>query len=358
MWAWYPSRQLSTALSALAAPFLGWSLPSATWGQTAQAVNQFHHHCSYGAETPFSAWLKAESEFVRAQGEYNLNSALARTERARAYHLELINWVDQLRAMLERRRIGEAEYDRLHLDHLERHARRVAKTVERIEQFPELSQHSIGTGVPLNFLLEHVVLTGQEPLAVAPLSNSVLEAVRLREQISGGGSVTLTLQAHEPLAVIVWGLPLLDTRLGGVRNRFVAAHHRLIVAAMDGNDIGDLFRVCRAALQSLRTDYERLVAQQNVLESVETHRRHRQAVAQLKLLDRQIGRLAETSGNVLRHVPWRKPPTDLATLVFGMQSRGLEFAPCDPGDEAAYNELFTRLRHLLLEPQRVVADAK
>lgn len=357
MWTWPPSRQLSTALSAAVAPFLGWWIPDIACGQTAQAVNQYHHHCSYGPETPFSAWLKAEAEFVRARGEYNYNTALARTEHARAYHLELINWVDQLRAMLERRRMGEAEYDRLHLDHLERQALRETKILEQIEKFPKLSRPSIGTGFPLNFLIDHVVLTGQEPVAVAPLPKSVLEAVRLRDSVTGGGAVTFTLQSHEPLAVLVWPSPLQESRLDNARKRFTDAHHRLIVAAMGGQDVVEQARACRSALQRLRGDYDRLAAGKDLLESVETHRQHRQSVAQLKLLDRQIGRLAETAGNLLPHVPWREAPTDLATLVLGMQSRGLEFAPCDSGDEAAYNELFNRLRQLLLMSQPALAAA-
>lgn len=323
-------------------------------GQVANAINQNVYRPSFGAETAFSAQVKANAEALRAYGEAGLNLSYGRHEVARSVHLELHNWVDSLSAHQARRKLGEAERERLRVNPLDRRASQVALELRQLFEAPELAEGNIISGRDLNFLVQQLATREQfhnrrNNLLVDDrfrLEPVIIDAVRLRERLPGQSGIPFTLRSQEPLAVINWPLPLRDERLNAVRSRFLQAHNQLVIAAIDSRVADSLVKECLTALDELKSAYSNLVTRERRIESVEQHGLHKQSLELLGSLEKQVIRLGETAGRVLHLLPWGTTPEDLVTIVLGMHQRGLEFAPCDPGDEAAYYELFGKLKLL------------
>lgn len=349
----HPEQSNVTIQLFLAAALIVTTSHSAS-GQVANAINQNVYKPSFGAETAFSAQLKAEADAIRAYGEAGLNLSHARHEVARSVHLELHNWVDSLGARQARRKLGEAEGERLHVNPFDRRTAQVALELRQLFEAPELAEVNIISGRDLNFLVQQLATQEQfrnrrENLLTDDrfrLAPAIIDAVRLRERLPGQCGIPFTLRSQEPLAVINWPPPLRDERLYGVRSRFLQTHNRLVIAALDSRVANSLVKECLTALDELKSAYSNWATRERRLESVEQHGLHKQSLELLGSLEKQVTRIGETAGRVLHLLPWVTTPEDLVTIVQGMHQRGLEFAPCDPGDEAAYYELFGKLKLL------------
>jgi hypothetical protein len=359
-------RQTNTPLAWIGMGAILWVLaaprPASCQNAVADNRNVFSYSCSYGPETAFSAQTKANADFLRAAGEANLNFAYARHERARAYNLELDNWVKALNARQTRTLLGEQFRERNRVDLLDRQAAMDAQQLRMLMEQP--SPADIVSGRALNILVQHLAAPAHARNLHEDLSQDVrfqleptiVRAIRLREDIPGQNGLDFTLNAREPLAVIVWPAPLKDKRLDDARAWFVWTYDGLVVAALGGGPLENPLKQCRSALDDLTRAYQATAPQVVRVATPEGFGTHKEARELLASLGRQIERLGEVSGRVLHLLPWNNPPKDLVTIVRGMQARGLEFAPAEPGDEAAYFELFVKLRELSLGQNLALAQ--
>jgi hypothetical protein len=330
---------------------------ASAWGQTDLTTNVVQNQQSvyrpyYGADTAFSAQLKAEAEFVRASGEAALNGSRARHETARSVELELHNWVNRLMAHQARRRLGEQERERHYVNPHDRQAAQEAVKIRRTFAVTGVEDIEIISGDVLNFLAQQIAVQANDlegtqiPVRQLRLTPKVVRAIRLRERLPGGGGVPFTLIRGEPQLDINWPAPLRSMRLIEPRCRFIESYDRLVDTAIKARGQQPLVESCLSDLRLLRTAYERTLPAGKHLESVKDHTEHKQSVALLKSLEKQVERIGETSGRGIHLLPWDDTPGDLATVVEGMNRWGLEFAPCEAGDEAAYHELFAQLKIL------------
>lgn len=330
------------------------------FGQTTNVINHSVYRPWFGADTAFSAQLKAEAEMVRAHSEAGLNLAHARYETARSVHLELHNWVDVLKARNLRRQLGEFELERQRIRPMDRQTAQVSLKMRQIFEMPWTAPFNVVSGQDLNFLVEQMAVRDPSdrlphgPVAVAQiqLDPAVIDAIRLCERLPSGRGLPFALSTGEMSSAINWPQPLRAEGLRDARSRFVKSYDRLIASAGDSRVRDAIVRTCLNDLNDLQLAYSRSLVNERYLTSVESHGQHKRSLALMKTLEKQIHRVDETSGRVLHLLPWDEAPKDLVTIVHGMQRRGLEFAPCDAGDEAAYFELFDLMKSLYQDQAR------
>jgi len=339
---------------------------SSTPDQPGLIINRIDsiHSPNWGWQSPgtaLSARIHAQSDLLRAHGDAAVDFAAAREIRARAVEQELQNYVDQVRAVWARRKIGEEERRKRRLDVLARQERQNNKTWKRYRDHPELNGRNITNGQALNFLLyrlaanpvafDETVFDVQD-LSFLDLSEEILHDLRVEEALGNGKGFVFRVSEGKPLDVDWWPYLLSMPRYERDRQRFTEAKERVVAEAAAGEYTQGTLDGLEQSLVDLTIKFQEEQTRQIRLESVRTFQEWQATDAFLRNLAWEVARLKAVRDPALFSVGLEFQTDDgtlpLPRLLKTMMRRGLRFAPAQPGEEAAYHHAFDLMRDFFL----------
>lgn len=311
--------------------------------------------------------IYAQADLIRAQGDAAVSFAEARNLNAEAYSKELDNWVKEVRAYWERKRVAEVE--KLKMDQVRKIKQmkflndqkwRNSQQWERLKNQPELNAGGIQSGAAHNFLLARLqasALPYQFDPATSRFESTAIDDLKLDPEWLA--DITLKQGAYQFPAnqtvqanISLWPYLLSWEEFDASRKAYEKAREEVVNQSSDDG---------KAAVASIMNLQEKLMAlsnefhRSNVRQWVKEHKRYTQWNAAdrfLRELDREIVLLEKTRDiRPMRGKGGYDPRVDgehLISLLCYMNRNGLEFAKAQPGSEPAYHQLFVMMRALYL----------
>ncbi|GIX00255.1 MAG: hypothetical protein KatS3mg111_3587 [Pirellulaceae bacterium] len=196
--------------------------------------------------------IHAQADLIRAQSVAAVSYAQARVLHAAAYNQELDNWVKEVKAYWERRKINErGKLEKNHIEQIKRlsylndHRWKNHRTWERIKHHPELNNYAIKKGTALNFLLARLAVSAL-PYEFDPqttiysahvLDDLVLDRAWLSDiQLRYGGQTFSATQPADGLYV-AWPYLLRWDEFAARRHAYEASRKVMFVAAREAEEI-------------------------------------------------------------------------------------------------------------------------
>ncbi len=325
------------------------------WGQ---AVYTPRYNWSY-----YRAPVSYAGDVMRAYGEMNVDLAVARERHAIARRLEIANSIEEVKAVWERRTIGEIErYKRMtHL--LDSQKKQNSKTWDRIQNHPELTGPAIINGSALNFLLNRLNSTllaydfaggtsgNPELIRELPLSPSTIHSLKLRQRSTNNQSFIFRADEGTALNVDWWPYALGAPEFHSQRRTFEQARERVISESKNGKISYDAIKALSKSLNDLQIafleKYSGSAKTDNAHGSrMETWNHYNTGKRFLTSLEGEVRRLAQTQKSTAFDGSLKFDGDNVLALLTFMSRNGLDFAPSEPGEEAAYHELFKSMRDL------------
>ena len=326
--------------------------------QPLAVVNQ-QYRSLFSPATAFSAQTLANADYLRASGETARNYADAALTRAETVRVEIENSVVALQAYWDRRAIAEAERMKRYVSENQRG--RLAKSGQwkRYRDHPDTATAEIVNGKALNMLLErlgssvlaynasaHTRSEARQVMRELALRPEAVHQLHVREVLSGGAEFAYRIDEGEPLDVNWWPPALRDPELDIYRRSFERSR-KAVLDQPDSKGVND------AKLRDLMKDYDNLVAafrrvqtREVRLKSMRFHREYQAGQRFLESLAGELFRLRDLGPNALGPASRKFQGDNLIELLTHMSRNGLEFAPAQAGDEAAYFQVFHMMRDL------------
>jgi len=334
---------------------------AATEPLLAQAPAPRYRWNYYGSPaTAISARIHAEADFVRALGEYSVDQAEAREIRSRAVRQEIANSVEYVQAYWDRRSIWEAERLRRYVGPLERKQIQNSKTWERLKDHPDLSGQSIVTGQALNFLLDRLsasavasqslgnsataALAGSKAFQLPP---ETLHSLRLRQEVAGGQQLVFRADEGVSNGIEWWPYLLRDDVFVRDRQTFEKARKKVLASATAGGASPTDFKSLLEAYDALERRFQTRFPKEARLKTTSTFQHYLTTQRFLQSLGAEIIRL-QTTGSLAGADDLKFQGNNLLDLLVHMSRRGLDFAPAQPGEDAAYHGVFRLMRDLYI----------
>ncbi len=300
------------------------------------------------------------AELVRAKGEAAVSYAAARNLHAEAYHKELDNYVQEVRAYWTRRAIGQEQLLKLKYDPIKAEKRRNSKQWELLQLHPGISRADVVNGKVLNWLLvrmsDNLLDYSFSPSYVSGadqnnpdlrLSREVLHHLRLKQKRVGPNEMAFHADEGIPLSLDWWPWVLRSGKFEPSRNAILGQREELQRAAMNGHpterSLVELEKTVVAMKERLRatwsvqrvpSEWLRYKEAYNFVDSRYNEIRAMQDLGDPQMFDGNFGYNSNREGD------------DLISLLRFMWRKGLEFAPATPGDEPVYQEIFGMMRGL------------
>ena len=315
----------------------------------------FGAHLSPG--TAASLQIQAESEYLRAYGQMQIDLAEARIRHAEARKLEGQNSVQAVLDRIRKRDLLDADRAKRIGKNLATRRSNYNKTLERLMHHPELASGEINSGSALNFLknrLSSSVITyhassksssnTDEVALQLKVTTEMVHGLQVRQSLGRGEALIFRLDDGRSIQVDWWPPALRTPALQSARTRFERARNDVFDAKPDKFDaqINDLL-LAHANLEdeflSQQTHATRIKSQQSMHDYLDGR-------AVLKSLSSEIRRLQRVGPGQTTTRNLAFQGHDLTELVTHMVRNGLDFAPAKPGDEPAYKQVFEMLRGL------------
>lgn len=339
---------------------LALSLLVAGSAQAQEPVSRYRWTYYGSPATPISARIHAEADMVRALGENAVDQAHAREIRARAFRQEIANSVEYVQAYWDRRSIWEAERLRRYVGPLERKEIQNSKTWERLKDHPDLNGQAIVTGQAHNFLLDRLSGSALASIslgkpATAALAGSkafqlpkdTLHSLRLRQEVAGGQQLVFRADEGISSGIEWWPYLLRDEVFTRDRQAFDKARKKALASASTGGAAPSDFRGMLEAYDALERRFQARFPKEARLKSTATFQHYLTTQRFLQSLGAEIIRL-ETTGTLAGADDLKFTGDNLLELLVHMSRRGLDFAPAQPGEEAAYHGVFRLMRDLYI----------
>lgn len=310
--------------------------------------------------TPYSAAIFAQSDYLRSQGDFLTSAATARKLNAEAADMEMRNSVTWINTYFERRRLNRELRAAEHPGYLEKESQRYSQYRKLLNSSPKTLLEGDLTD-DLNWMLRDFLAHSSYSLFMPGRSDSLLTSpansslneldkhhIRLMEK--GTGGKMLVFRADTAMLLETrWPMALRDDRFSAARTQFEAARDASLADLKAKRSIArDNEKRLMAAVDALSNELlaayptDRLKIHAEFLEFA-VAKRYVQALA--------VGtyRLIQTQAEAAFDDSFRFRGDTVAALLEHMLTKGLEFAPPEPGDEAIYRRLFGIVRALYLE---------
>ena len=284
---------------------------------------------------------------------------VARFYRAEAVNMEIKNSVDWVKAYWEKRSIGEAEKLKRHKTLAQKEDIRNSHLWQRLRDHPDLSIEAIPNGTALNFLLDRLAggvlaykfsagdnAVAQNLLRQLELDPKTLHQLRVRQDLPSGEKSVFRVDEGKPLDVGWWPAGLRGGEFQRERTQFEQARALVMTAGETSaeENLKTLFSAYDELVEAFYAHYTRSVR----LKSIHTHREYGLAKRFLQSLAGELYRLRSVGPTAVKDDSLKFKGDNLVALLTHMSRSGLEFAPSQPGEEAAYHRLF----HMMRRPVR------
>jgi hypothetical protein len=317
---------------------------------------------SSAAATAYSAGILAQSDYLRAQGDFLVSASTARQINAQAAEQEMRNSVQWVNTYFERRRLNREYRAAEKPGYLEREDIRNRTYYRLIKQNVQTVLAADVTN-ELNWMLHDLLAYSSfqsflESYADSlvnstdniPLSDSEKHHVRLREGRNAGGKVLVFRADTAEMLETRWPLGLRAEAFDASRAQFEAARRRALTELKEhkkldrANEAG-LMKAVDQLSETLNAAYprERQASSPQIFTDYLTAKRYLQSLALATY------RLIESGSEVAFDDSYRFQGDTLADLLQHMMTKGLEFASPEPGDESTYRHLFGAVRALYLK---------
>lgn len=325
----------------------------------------------YGPADAISNRIRAQAELERSLAESEVNHAQAREIRADAIRKEIANSVEYAKAYWEKKEIYRAAKLRTYTAPLDAADLRNSLTWRRLNDHPEMKDGGIVNGKMLNFLLHELageaIVMQYSPGAADPslndrliLSPEILSKLRLREAVPGGKGLVFPANSREALNIQRWPFGLQGDQFVRQRNDFDEARAALAAApSTDNAAINACMKTLLHAHDQLdRAFYKYYTKERRTEAGGKYYDQYLTSRRFLESLAGELMRLQELGGGTTLDDSTRFDGNNLIALITHMARNGLEFAPSQPGGEAAYNQTFKVMRDLYIKATEDNADAK
>ena len=331
---------------------------------TVAAQDQEHQHVRlpdrWGGGTALSNTIDAQASYVAAYGDMLESAAIARKVNAQAVALELENSVTYVKDYFERHRINREERAKLNpdankMEEIHQKARKdfVENQLERIlRERGDLS-------VQLNWLLGELVgptlacqyLPQGQSLANSKLDQQLapddLRMIRLTD--GGHKSSQLNFSAADGKVLEThWPLVLQSPDFDQLRDDFEKSRDRLMKEAKDGKVSYEAKTVVYGNVNSFLQKLDEVFPPERRLEKCEQYLTYASGKHFLQALLSNVHRAITTNDSSVFSGRLAFQGKSLVELIQHMYQTGTEFAPAEPGGEAAYRKLLEGMRNLYM----------
>lgn len=299
----------------------------------------------------------ADAALLRAEGSLLVSAAIARNLNAEAASKEMDNSVKWVSTYFERRRINREERAAAHPGHLDRQEKLQVQYRRLIDK--NLAAGGADLSEELNWMLRGLLanvsystFASDHPGSLitsadnAPLSAAERHQVRVTEgKLSGGKALVFRVDTAEVLET-PWPTSLRGKRFEPARKAFEDARDWAV------GDLNSVKEVTASNQKRLMAAVDRLSAELQAAYPSE----RRKALPQrdlmayvaaerfLRSLAMSTYRLIETHSSLAFDRSFRFQGQSVGELLQHMVSKGLEFAPAEPGGEAVYRKLYYGVR--------------
>ena len=322
------------------------------------------------ARTPISDAIRAEADYVAAQGYYAESTARAREIHAEAAAIEIDNWVKHVKAYYERKAIWKEEWQKEHPSMYEREKKIQELWDRRIrEQYQDLLKADVTE--QLNWLLGETsapalaakYLPADQNLPAEqtaelnmPLTERDIDQIWLTD--GGRGGRFIFRLAEPKMLETPWPWALRAPEFKEARDEFEAASQAVVRETKDSKDPLSY----EGGSRLLNATNQLLVA---LKEAYPDDRRREPAVfleykdseRYLQTLVLRVMRVIKTDDRSLFKDDLRFHGKTLSELIQYMSQNGLLFAKSPNGGEGVYARLFCGLRnvYVILGPDKSAA---
>jgi len=306
--------------------------------------------------------ILANAAYIEAASNLRTSAARSREIRAKAIRGEIANSVAYTKAFWETKAINESERMKRYKGPLERRKIGISKTWERLRDLPELNGPAIIEGRAMNFLLDRLSgsvlayrfsLHNQEPNAALAkqlvLPPDTINKLQLRQRLTGGRELVFRADEGTALRDDWWPSAVRGKEFESLRASFSKDRQVAVREAQATKQISN------EALKELMKSLDRIDAAVHRKYDRNTRFRSISAWADFKRAERfiqtragEIRRMQETGTAEAFDGSLKFKGGDLIALLTHMSRSGLDFAPAQPGDEAAYQGVFHMMRDLYL----------
>jgi len=311
--------------------------------------------------TAYSAAIFAQSDYLRAQGDFLTSAASARSINADAASKEMKNSVEWVKTYFERRRLNRearAIEEPSFLDRLE--IRR--KAYHRLLKENPDAVLSTDVTDELNYMVKELLGHSSYEMFMptypgslyntpenVSLTPSDIRHLRLSEgKLVGGKSSVFRADTAQPLETR-WPRPLRAETFDAERTEFERVRDESLAQLKSEKKLSReneerLMQAVDRLADALTTAYPR--ERQNAFDEFRDFKTSKMYLQTLALA---TVRLIETQSEIAFDDSYRFQGNNLVELLQHLMKKGLEFAPAEPGDEATYKHVFRAVRALYLK---------
>ncbi|PQO42358.1 hypothetical protein [Blastopirellula marina] len=302
-----------------------------------------------------------QAELIRAQGEAAVDYQTARNLAAEAYDKELDNALKTVDIYFQRRELRDAKVLKNHLDEADK---RKAGALRRLVDHPDLTGEGVTNGNGLNTLKEALrssVLSFaylNDDYEVADLMSRLQltpdDLAKINLKLTNVRGETGTFRADTgQLGTFQWWPQLLrDDRFKGEREQIEANLAAIRQAASQQTEIDPkLTSELENSILTMANKFLKEVdGQEMAKKGVADYYVYRESEQHLQSLShaaRRLKKVGKADGALI--INGYNPGVDgknLTALLSYMVRNGVEFAPPEPGNEAAYAKLFEMAKSL------------
>lgn len=330
-------------------------------GQVVKLSYQCRFTCWQGTTNPLAEQINAQANFQRALGESSINFATARKINAETFRQQIDNSVAYVQAGWDKKAIYRAEMFKRYIAPLDQERLRKSKQWDWLEKDPSFAPEAIQSGRAMNLLLDRLAVTvltysytsshtqdDKELRKRLKLEPEVIHQLFLKESVGRTG-LRFRADSREALAIDWWPWLFREQQsLQKPRREFDTARESLL-NNLAQNDTTQRLQTLLDKYWQLKTDLDRwfedhkhdpgFVAQGNPTHYLDSKRF-------LESVFGELHRLQRTGSSSLLVGRGKFEGDNLLDLMAFMSKSALKFDAAQPGEEAAYHEVFRMMRDL------------
>jgi hypothetical protein len=305
-----------------------YSLSTVGGGGTGYGYTPYYSPYGGGYQDPYSSTIQGLASLTSATGQYYVSVQRARLLREQSRQMAL----DTTRKRLEL----EAWYETIRPTAPKMLAREQANALDQARMGGSTAR--VWSGQDLNTLLKNIQKQlGTSQLkngSTVPLAEDTLKSINLTSGATTGNAGML-----KDGVKLAWPQALDDQKTTEEARKRLARDLRSAVDLIkDGETVkSELLKTIRSDYSTIKNKLSDSADELSMAQYIESKR-------YLNQLDAAIKALSDPNAKKYFNNNWIGKTKNVAELVKHMSSEGLTFAPATPGDEAAYNALYTALR--------------
>lgn len=312
----------------------------------------------YAPATALGDMIVADAILLRASGDFLVSAGIARNLNAKAASMEMDNSVKWVNTYFKRRQLNKKYREAEHVSYLE-HAEKRKETYRRIID-KNLAPLNSDLSDDLNWMLREILAHSSYADFMSDTPNSMMSSghdarlddrerheIQLTEgKLAGGRAMKFRADKAEVLETERWPMVLRADRYQAARKEFEDAREFAVAQLKNDKEMTNRGADrLMAAVDRLTSDLNKAYPRER-LRTISPRDYHDFDTAKhfLQSLAGSTFRLIETNSAVAFDESYRFQGKTVAELLQHMLSRGLEFAPAEPGGEGVYRKLYQSVR--------------